>query len=222
MNRTEAPPGERRRSRAALPTRYLVRGSLPALVLAVLIAVAAAWSSAAGRPQPPAAPLPVPGKPSIPAGGTLYATDCARCHADTSRFRQASWRANWTPADVARTVLGRLDGHPDAVTDLSAAWAVTGYVWTLPDDSARIRLGERLAFEADATLRSRSLSVLLFHWSELQDLKSGDWVLNHDEAAVDRLMRSLGGSSYTSLSTSDRRALIAYVFASYFVWPANW
>ncbi len=95
-------------------------------------------------------------------------------------------------------------------------------MWTLPDDGTRIRQAGRLAFQADAQLRSKSPSVVPCHWHELANLKSCAWVLNHDEADVDHSMRILGGTSYTSLSRSDRNVLIAYVFASHVEWPAAW
>ncbi|HKI56414.1 MAG TPA: hypothetical protein VKB31_04620 [Trueperaceae bacterium] len=205
------------------------RAWAPVLLAAASVTIGAAlvasttWAAAAGG-GPPAheQPLSVPGKPSIPAGAGVYRTSCQQCHPDRSRFATPAWRKGVAPAQIARTVLGRRAGHPAAVASLQAAWQVSGYLWTLPDDAADIRRGEQLALQADQALRSDALGLALFHWNDLQDLKSGEWVLNHTEGDVDQLMRTLAGSKYTSLSAGDRQDLVDYTFASFFVWPADW
>ena len=184
------------------------------------LAWAAAPATAAGRQT--SQPLAVPVRPSIPAGERVYAADCVRCHAQRSRFADRAWRASLTPADVTRRVLGEAAGHPAALHDLAIAWDATAYVWTLPDDGARIRRGESLAFQAEKALRSDALSVVLLHWNQLQDVKDASWVLNHTPSDVDALMRQLAGSRYTALPAADRRDLVDYVFASFFTWPASW
>ncbi|MEJ2289790.1 MAG: hypothetical protein P8Y02_14345 [Deinococcales bacterium] len=202
-------------------TRLLL--TVVALTLPAGVFCAVGWAAGgADAARPPRQPLAVPGKPSIPAGDRLFGEDCAHCHSDRSRFSERSWRTSRTPAEVTRMLLGEAAGHPAAVPDLASAWDATAYVWTLPDDGARIRRGESLALQAEKALRSDALSVLLLHWNDLQDLKSAAWVLNHTPGEVDALMRQLAGSRYTELSAADRRDLIDYVFASFFTWPVRW
>jgi len=202
-----------------------VRRSALALLTATVLVVAASAALAAGsdrHPAPQQGPLPVPGKPSIPAGEAVYAAHCARCHDQVGRFAGRDWRAGRTPAWVTRVSLGMTAGHPAALSELEPAWEVTGYLWTLPDDGSDIRKGEGLALEANDALRSDAVGLVLFHWNELQNLKNGGWVLNHTEADVDGLMRHLAGSKYTALSAKDRQDLIDYTFASFFEWPSAW
>lgn len=214
---------------SAGPTRNASSWTLAAfpLAAAALVAALLAWPgarvAAAGGPAPAAeAPLPVPGKPSIPNGEAVFGSSCAACHTDRSRFETPAWRAGTTPAQIVRIVLGRAAGHPEAVAATLAAWEVTGYLWTLPDSGRDIRRGESLALQADAALRSDALTTLLLHWNAIQNLKSAFWVLNHGESDVDRLMRQVAGSKYTGLPLSDRQDLIDYTFASFFVWPSSW
>jgi hypothetical protein len=35
-------------------------------------------------------------------------------------------------------------------------------------------------------------------------------------------MRALGGARYADLAALDRAALVDYIYASYFAWPASW
>ncbi|HKI58969.1 MAG TPA: hypothetical protein VKA00_07135 [Trueperaceae bacterium] len=211
-------------------SRAVAAGGLSAWALAPLVATAvavvglvAASAVAAGGPAKAASdPLPVAGKPSIPAGEAVFGSRCAGCHGDGSRFTGTAWRKDVTPARVARIALGQAADHPASVTALKTAWQVTGYLWTLPDSGGDIRRGESLALQANDALRSDALGVVLFHWDALQNLKSGAWVLNHGEADVDRLMREVAGSKYTSLSSADRQDLIDYTFASFFEWPSGW
>ncbi len=199
--------------------RLLAATAALALPVAVFWAVAMAAAPGAAK-QPP--PLTVPRKPSIAAGERLYPETCAACHRDRTVFADRSWRVGKTPAEVTRMLQGAARGHPAALPDLARAWDATAYVWTLPDDGASIRRGESLALEADKALRADVLSVALLHWNDLQDLKSASWVLNHTADEVETLMRRLAGSRYTDLQPEDRRALIDYVFASFFTWPSNW
>jgi mono/diheme cytochrome c family protein len=192
-----------------------------ALPVAVFWAVAIAAAPGAGAAQEPPA-LAVPRKPSIPAGERLYGEACAACHRDRAPFADREWRTGRSPAEVTRMLQGRAEGHPAALPDLARAWDATAYVWTLPDDGASIRRGESLALEAEKALRADVLRVALLHWNDLQDLKSASWVLNHTADDVDTLMRRLAGARYTGLQAADRRALIDYVFASFFTWPSHW
>ncbi len=208
--------------RAVAKPRACVLAATVALALpvAVLWAVAMAAAPGAAAQQPP--PLTVPRKPGITAGERLYPEACAACHRDPAVFADRSWRAGRTPAGVTRMLQGKAGGHPAALPDLARAWDATAYVWTLPDDGAGIRRGESLALDAEKALRADVLSVALLHWNDLQDLKSASWVLNHTADDVDTLMRRLAGARYTELQEGDRRALIDYVFASFFTWPSNW
>lgn len=215
-------------TRRGAPKRSAIGAGLLALLLGAttaagaLAAVSAAQAATGRQATASDAPLPVPGKPSIPAGQALYASACVRCHGPEQRFAGRAWRKGMAPARVARTVLGIRAGHPEAVGSLTAAWEVTGYVWTLPFSGSEVRRGESLALEADRALRADALRLVLFHWNELQELRSGPWVLNHTEADVDRLMYDLAGARYASLSAADRQALIDYTVASFFEWPPRW
>jgi mono/diheme cytochrome c family protein len=207
-------------------TRRRCAGLLAAAAAVVLptaifwaVAIAAAPGTGAA-PEPP--PLAVPRKPGIPAGERLYSEACAGCHSDRAIFASRSWRSGRTPAEVTRMLQGAAEGHPAALPDLAQAWDATAYVWTLPDDGPTIRRGEQLALEAERVLRAEVLTVALLHWNDLQDLKNAAWVLNHTEDDVDTLMRRLAGGRYADLQAEDRRALIDYVFASFFTWPSSW
>lgn len=192
-----------------------------ALPLVVFWAVAIAAAPGTTGPQAPP-PLAVPHKPDIAAGESLYPKACAQCHANRATFADRSWRSGRTPAEVTRMLQRGAEGHPIVVPDLARAWDATAYVWTLPDDGASIRRGEGLALEAEKALRADVLSVALLHWNDVQDLKSASWVLNHTADDVDTLMLRLAGGRYRGLGAGDRRALIDYVFASFFTWPSNW
>lgn len=200
----------------------LARASAWALPPVILCAVGWASTLPTGAYGAPPAPLAIPREPSIPAGESLYGSECAGCHADRGTFAGRSWRASLTPAEVARMLLGKAQGHPAAVAELGRAWDAAAFVWTLPDDGTGIRRGESLAFEASDALRSDVLSVALLHWNDLQNLKSASWVLNHTADDVDTLMRRLAGARYTNLPARDRQDLIDYVFASFFAWPGSW
>jgi len=168
------------------------------------------------------APLAVPRKPDVTAGERLYRDACTGCHGDPAAFGDRSWREGRSPADVTRMLQGGAGGHPAVLPDLGRAWDATAYVWTLPDDGATIRRGERLALDAEMVLRAEVLSVALLHWNDLQDLKRASWVLNHTAGDVDASMRRIAGDRYTGLAPDDRRALVDYVFASFFTWPSGW
>ncbi len=193
-----------------------------AALLVVTFLCALALAATAGAATTDVAPLAVPRKPSITAGERLYPDACAGCHGDPATFGDRAWRAGRSPADVTRMLQGGAEGHPAVVADLGSAWDATAYTWTLPDDGATIRRGERLALDAEKALRGDVLSVALLHWNDLQDLKSASWVLNHTADDVDSAMRRLAGARYSGLEPADRRALIDYVFASFFTWPRGW
>lgn len=194
------------------------------VALAILAALGSAHGTAPGAIAASAVPsVVVPAEPpSIPAGRAVFASACVACHGDGSEFSARSWRAPLAPADVVRTILGWAGGHPAATSDLLEAWDAAAHVWTLADDGAAIRRGEGLAFEASRVQGGDALAVVLFHWNDLQALKSASWVLQHDESDVDGLLRRLGGARYSSLTQAERTDLVDYVFASFFVWPAGW
>lgn len=160
--------------------------------------------------------------PDIVAGEAVYASACASCHPARARFSEPSWRLDYAPAQIAGVSMGRLLRHPAAEPDLARAWDVTAYVWTLPDNAASIKNGERLALEAEQRLQAHAVSVALLHWNDVENLRSSSWVLTHTPDDVKQVMSGLAGSAYTGLSPADKRDLIEYTFASYFVWPPNW
>ncbi len=189
-----------------------------AIALALLVWLpVGAWA----RKSAPAA-LSVPGEPSITAGRDVFERACAACHGAPGRFGARGWRRDVAPADVTRMALGRAGDHPEALTDLGDAWDATAYVWTLSMSGPEVRRGEELAFQASKAMKSDGLNVALFHWKQVEQLKDRAWVLNHDEGAVDGLMRALGGARYTDLAAPDRAALVDYIYASYFAWPPSW
>lgn len=196
----------------------LVALIVPALILgAIALAAGSAQTSAA----PGGAPLS-PTRPDIAAGETIYAAACASCHPARTRFTVPSWRAGYTPAQIAGATLGRDLGHPAAERDLANAWDVTAYVWTLPDSASSVKNGEALAIEAERRLQAHAVSVALLHWQDVQDLKSAGWVLTHTPDQVAQVMRVLAGSTFTDLPPSDQRDLVEYTYASYFTWPPSW
>ncbi len=193
------------------------------LVVIALVAGTAGWAAPNGKKATPSGPPPLSTTmPSIVAGEAGYASACAACHPASIRFRTASWRSAYTPAEVAGISMGRMLDHPAAENDLTKAWDVTAYVWTLPDTRADIRHGESLAFEAQKRLQAEAVRVALLHWHDLQDLRSASWVLTHTPDQVRKLMATVAGSTYTNLSPGDQQDLIAYTFASYFDWPPSW
>lgn len=194
-----------------------------ALTLLLIVAAAPAAAQRAGSEDP--APLAVPGKPSIPKGEERFAADCASCHDAQQDFGAKAWRAELRPADVARIVLGEAAepaDHPAVVTELSAAWELTGYVWSLGTDGPEVRRGEALALEAGDELEGNAVNLALFHLKQVHDLRSGRWVLNHTQGEVMDLMGDLAGERFAALDASDRQALAEYITLSYFVWPADW
>lgn len=205
----------------------LVALVVPLLLLgAVALAAGSSKTSTAvgsATTEGAASPVPLsPRRPDIAAGEAVYAAACASCHPARTRFTVPSWREAYTPAQIAGATLGRAFGHPAAEKDLTKAWDVTAYVWTLPDAAASVKNGESLALEAERRLQAHAVSVALLHWKDVQDLKSASWVLTHTPAQVSETMTKVAGSSFTELPPSDRQDLVAYTFASYFTWPPSW
>ena len=207
-------------SRSTAPRAGRLARATHRVALATALAAVGALAAAADGP------LPVPGKPSIPAGAEVFAAACAACHGDDEALDGPGWRRDLAPADVARLALGQaaagLDDHVAAVDDAGAAWAATAYLWTRSMTGRDVRRGEKLALEAEDQMKRDALGTALFHWRQIQDLRDGRWVLNHTQADVGNAMGGVAGKRYTSLSEADRRALIDYIFASYFTWPDAW
>jgi hypothetical protein len=163
--------------------------------------------------------LPRGFKPDITLGQTLYASSCSQCHTTTA-FSTSTWKTTLTPA----VMVYNLSESPTHALNLGLQdlWHIAAYTWTQSATPQQIKFGESLAFTAQERMKQDAFWLMLTRGQDLVNLQSRDWVLSHTAADIDTLVHNLSGDLYPTLSETDKRALIDYIYASYFVWPETW
>ena len=156
-------------------------------------------------------------KPDITMGQSIYSQSCSQCHSSTA-FSDSAWKTELTPARVA---LDLSTSHAKDL-ELEEVWHAVAYTWTQSSDGKTIKHGEALAFEAQKRMEKEALWLFLTKGQDLMNLQSRDWVLSHTKEDIQTLIINLAGDSYSTLSENDQRALVDYIYASYFAWPESW
>jgi hypothetical protein len=156
-------------------------------------------------------------KPDITQGQDIYAQSCSQCHSSTA-FTDTQWKTSLTPASVVLDLAN--SSHTNL--ELESLWHVVAYTWTQSSDGKTIKHGESLALEAQKRMEKEALWLFLTKGQDLMNLQSRNWVLSHTRGDIQTLILNLAGDSYSSLPENDQRALVDYIYASYFTWPETW
>jgi hypothetical protein len=159
-------------------------------------------------------------QPDIARGEALFAAHCASCHAGA--FRDRAWREERTPEWAASVAHGLAGSHPAVAQDAAQAWHVTAYVWTRSSPPYVLQRGLALAEEGKQHIERQSAMHLLMTMPHLRRLQDPAWVLARPERDVRDKAALLAGERFADLSEAERRALVDYIYASFFVWPEEW
>jgi len=85
-----------------------------------------------------------------------------------------------------------------------------------------IKEGQTEVEKAADLMKKGGIAFLISKGGEIKELEDANWVMQHKEADIVKLITDLAADQYNALNKEHQRALIDYIYASHFKLPDGW